>query len=95
METSSGNDYTPEESGCGGSGNGSESLDTESKFFDECTATADTKASNRGRSKTRSVMPKVEVLWQSFEEGNLMDSSGSDFKAGVDSGVKLVLLYRW
>jgi len=31
-------------------------------------------------------MPKVEMLWLSFEEGNLKDSSGSDFEAGVDSG---------
>ena len=30
-------------------------------------------------------MPKLEVLWRSFEKGNLMDSSGSDFEARVDS----------
>jgi len=30
-------------------------------------------------------MPKVEVLWRLFEEGSLMDSSCSDFKAKVDN----------
>ena len=32
------------------------------------------------------MMPKLEVLWQLFEEQNLIDSSGSDYEAGVDSG---------
>jgi len=32
------------------------------------------------------VIPKLEMLWRLFEEQNLIDSSGSDYEAGVDSG---------
>ena len=74
MVTSSGSDYIPKGSGCGDSGRKSESLDTEPEFFDECVASKDREGSNRERRKRSTVMPKVEVVWQSFEERNLMDS---------------------
>jgi len=75
-----------ESSGCGGGDSRSELLDTKSKFSDEFVAIENKAASNRGRGNRRSVMFKVEVLWRSFQEGNLMDSSSSDFEARVDSG---------
>jgi len=31
------------------------------------------------------VILTLEMLWRSFEEGNFMDSSSSDFEAGVES----------
>jgi len=32
------------------------------------------------------MIPNMEAVWRSFEEESLMDSSGSDFEGGVDSG---------
>ena len=37
-------------------------------------------------TKEGRVMHKMEVLWQSFEGGNLIDLSGSNFKVVVDRG---------
>ena len=55
-------------------------------FSDECVGTEDRKGSSRERKRNNTIMPTLEVLWRSFEEDNLVDSSGSNFEVGVESG---------
>jgi len=88
METSEGSECMPDSSGFEGSGNESDSMDTEAEFSKECAEIEDRKASSSGqRRRMRCIVkPTLEVLWRSFEEENLMDSSGSDFEVGVESG---------
>ena len=86
MQTTSGSKYRLEESGSRDSDSGSESVDIESEFFDECDGTEDREGNSREIRRKSTVMPTLEVLWRSFEKENLMDSSAGDFKAGVENG---------
>ncbi|KAJ8422410.1 hypothetical protein Cgig2_013230 [Carnegiea gigantea] len=79
MDTSSRSEYMVGSSGCRGSSGGSESLEVESEFVEEL------EVRSRRRGKRTIVVPEVEVLWRSFEEANLIDSSGSDFEGEADS----------
>ena len=66
METTSGSEYRPEGNESEDSGSGSESVDIDSEFSDECVGTEDREGSSRQRRRS-TVMPMLEVLWRSFE----------------------------
>jgi len=62
METTSGSEYRPEGSGSKDSGSGSESVDTELEFPDECVGTVDKEDNGRGTSST----VYLYILWLQF-----------------------------
>ena len=62
METTYRSEYRPKGSGYEYSGSGSESVDTELEFSDECVGMEDREGSSRERRRRSIVMPTVEVL---------------------------------
>ncbi|KAJ8422094.1 hypothetical protein Cgig2_000596 [Carnegiea gigantea] len=88
VDTSSGSDYMGEGSTGGGSSGDSVSLESELEFAEDMGGGSETEGDGTSirHGKRVSNIPKLEVLWKYFEEANLMDSFGSDFKGGVDGG---------
>ena len=95
MDTSLRSDYMKERSEGGGSGSGSESLETESKYSTECVGTGSREVSNTNRGKRRSVIPNVEAVWRSIEEESLMDSSAVTLRVELIMEGKVVQMCHW
>ena len=63
-------------------------MEAESQFTEDVGGGNDNerKVASRRRRKQASYVIKLEVLWKSFEEANLMDAFESGFEGGIDDG---------